>query len=319
LYGSQGDDSAITLVGLGELPKEQLVIKFDKLNYKPGEGAILTINGPASSPVSLLILDPSDNPVRINEVDEDDPGNKQSPDTLSLLLGPDGELHHTMNLTGYSSGIYTAVLKRGNAQTQEVFTVGLLPGSGEISVTTTKTTYSPGDQILIRVNSNPTVLVKLFLMDPDGVEKRVKDTFTNKEGTLSDDSFRIPSEAQSGIWSIIARSGPHNSMQEFEVIGDIIDGITVIFIGIEEPSGERIVSFRGYGASPGRSVIADFTDPNNNIVESTTQTSTSSGEFHINWALPKDATPGLYTITVRDNEGESASITFDVPPRYSDN
>ena len=40
-------------------------------------------------------------------------------------------------------------MTRGNAQAEDVFSVGLQTGSGPISIQTNKTEYMPGDPILV--------------------------------------------------------------------------------------------------------------------------------------------------------------------------
>ena len=40
------------------------------------------------------------------------------------------------------------------------------------------------------------------------MRSKVKETFTNKEGKISDSSFRIPSDAKAGVFGLInAKSG----------------------------------------------------------------------------------------------------------------
>ncbi len=57
---------------------------------------------------------------------------------MSITLQPDGRGTHTLNLEGYTSGVYTAVISKGNDKSAEIFTVGLQTGSGEIEINTTK-------------------------------------------------------------------------------------------------------------------------------------------------------------------------------------
>ena len=37
---------------------------------------------------------------------------------------------YSLNLDGYSSGVYTAVISKGSTQSTEIFAVGLQTGSG---------------------------------------------------------------------------------------------------------------------------------------------------------------------------------------------
>jgi len=217
LFASQGEDIEIVLIGLGEPPEEKLIIKFDKLNYSQDEILILEIQGPASATTSLLIVDPSD----------------KNKFTDTIILGPDGQSKYELDLTGYSSGVYTAVLTRANTQTSEIFSVGLLTGSGEIKVRSTKDTYQPGDSILILGDSSKNVLITLELRDPDGKVVKTKETFTNKDGVFSVSSIRIPLDAQIGGWTIHAQSGPNFDDYEITVQGDIEEGLVVFVDDIQ--------------------------------------------------------------------------------------
>ncbi|MFQ6025707.1 MAG: biofilm-associated protein, partial [Nitrosopumilaceae archaeon] len=49
LFAAQGGETEIFLIGVGQLPEPQLVIRADKLNYKANENALLEISGPAST------------------------------------------------------------------------------------------------------------------------------------------------------------------------------------------------------------------------------------------------------------------------------
>ena len=52
---------------------------------------------------------------------------------ITVQLKADGRGEHNLDLSGYVSGIYTAVVKKGGSQNSENFAVGLLSGSGQIS------------------------------------------------------------------------------------------------------------------------------------------------------------------------------------------
>nr|NIP61753.1 biofilm-associated protein [Nitrosopumilaceae archaeon]NIU01343.1 biofilm-associated protein [Nitrosopumilaceae archaeon]NIU87684.1 biofilm-associated protein [Nitrosopumilaceae archaeon]NIV66085.1 biofilm-associated protein [Nitrosopumilaceae archaeon]NIX61945.1 biofilm-associated protein [Nitrosopumilaceae archaeon] len=150
--------------------------------------------------ISLLIVDPSDKPVG---------------DTTPIKIGPDGRGKHTIDLDKFSSGVYTAVASKGTARSSTIFTVGLQTGSGEININTTKTEYDTGDQILVLGDTNPNALLTLTLLDPDGNEIKTRESFSDKNGKISNNSFRIPSEAKPGTWSIKATSGSNFDTTEF--------------------------------------------------------------------------------------------------------
>ena len=292
LFATQGEDTEIILVGLGELPVEQLIIKPDKLNYSTGENVTLSIQGPASSTISLLVVDPSDK-------------NKFS-DTV--ILQPDGRAEYELDLKDYGSGVYTVVLTRGNAQTDEIFTVGLQTGSGTIEVRTTKDSYQAGESMLILGSSAKNILITLSLVDPDGTEVKTKETFTNKDGVFSENSFRIPLDPKVGTWTINAKSGPNFDETEIDVVGEIKDGM-VILAEIDDSLPAfygKIISISGYGAAQSQNIVITAIDPDGEEVgKDLIIISTKDGNFILKWTLPDDVLPGLWTIKAKDSAGEA--------------
>lgn len=286
LFASQGKESNIALVGLGELPEVQLLAKLDKLNYKTGEKASVTLTGPPSSTISFIVVDPSDK--------------TKFADTITL--DPDGKKDYQIDLSGYSSGVYTLVIQRGNAQAAEVFTVGLQTGSGKIDVRSTKTEYLPGNSILILGNSGSNILATLSLIDPDGKVIKTKETFTNKEGLLSESSFRIPSDAKSGTWTIRAESGSNFSEYKISVAANTEEDLGVVFDGIvNDPQLGKVVKLHGYGASSGGGIKIKIL--NKDGVSQGSELSfpaKSNGEFSTQWTIPSDMPSGTYTIQASD-------------------
>jgi len=292
LFATQGEETEIILVGLGELPVVQLIVKPDKLNYVSGENATLSIQGPASSTISLLVIDPSDK-------------NKFS-DTI--LLQPDGRAQYELDLKDYGSGVYTVVLTRGNAQTNEIFSIGLQTGSGKIEVRTTKDSYQAGESILILGSSGKNILLTLTLIDPDGNQVKAKETFTNKDGVFSENSFRIPLEPKVGTWTVNAKSGPNFDETEIDVIGKVQEGM-VIFAEIDDSLPTfygTIISISGYGAAQSQNIVMSVLDPDGVEIEKDLKVlSTKEGEFILKWTLPDDIVPGLYTIIAKDPFSEA--------------
>lgn len=293
LFATQGEDTDIILVGLGELPEEKLVAKSDKLNYSPGETLLLEIQGPASSTISLLIVDPSD----------------KNKFTDTVILGPDGQKNYELDLTGYASGVYTAVITRGNSQTSDVFSVGLQTGSGEIKASTTKDSYQPGESILVLGESSKNILLTLELRNPEGEVVKVKETFTNKNGVFSEESFRIPLDAKIGTWTIHAQSGPNFDDVEITVQGDTEEGLTVFVNEIKILSTGKIIEIQGYGAAISQNVVISIFDETDNVVGKLTARTTGIGEFIVPWGIPSDLPPGTYLIKAVDPTDE-AETTF---------
>ena len=294
LFASQGEDVDIVLVGLGELPEEKLVAKSDKLNYSPGEILILEIQGPSSATVSLLIVDPSD----------------KNKFTDTVVLGPDGQANYELDLSGYSSGVYTAVITRANAQTSDIFSVGLITGSSEISARTTKDTYQPGEAILILGESSENILMTLELRDPDGEVVKTRETFTNKDGVFSEGSFRIPLDAKVGTWIIHAQSGPNFDDVEITVQGDVEEGIIIFVDDVTSSPGGDIYTLKGYGAAVSQQIIITILSETDEEITELSIFSTGEGDFSTIWLVTNEIAPGTYTIKAKDalDEGETTVL-----------
>ena len=203
---SQENEKKFIFVGVGQLPPIPFNLELDKLNYKAGEIAMISIIGKESDMVSLRILDPLDNP---------------KGDVVMIALGPDGSGSYSLELDGYLSGVYIAVISKGNTQSTEIFTVGLQTGSSQIEITTTKMNYLPGDSILVLGNTSPNVILNIILIDPEGNEVKMKKTFSDKNGQISESSFRIPNNAEPGMWAINANSGSNYDLIEIEVLATL--------------------------------------------------------------------------------------------------
>jgi len=299
LTAFQGDEAAITLVGLGELPVPQLVAKMDKLNYKAGDVANIALDGPASSTITLLIINPSD----------------QEKITDTTVLGPDGKGSYQLDLTGYASGVYTTVAKRASSVTEHQFSVGLLTGSGDIDISTTKIEYEPGDSILILgVSAKGDVLITLTLLDPDENKIKEKEIFATKyegEGKISESGFRIPTDAVPGDWKIKATSGPNFDFAEFDVVPDTeVAGMIVTIESIYTlPTIGQIVNIRVIGAT--QSVQFDIKSSLGDIVGHLELLATSAGEVKTPWPVPTGTPPGTYTVIVTDPY-YNATATFEL-------
>ena len=285
LIVSQGVEREIVTVGLGEFPKEQLVMKLDKLNYNAGDIAVIDLKGPASATLSLLVLDPSD-----NEKHED-----------SIVLGPDGGANYDLPLNGYASGVYSVIISRANAQYSEVFTVGLQTGSGPIQVRTTKDTYTPGETVLILGSSAKSILLAITLSDPDDNVVKRKETFTNKEGIFSEDSFRIPLSAKDGIWTINVASGPNSAKVDLRIIKQLTQGLVVKVDKEQAYRSGDIVTISGFGAK-GKTILIDILGFNNATIQQFKVTATGTGEFQTIWPVSIEIEPGTYYVKVKDSQ-----------------
>lgn len=294
LIATQGIHKEYIYVGLGELPTVPINLEFDKLNYKSTEDAIITLTGKPSEIINLLIIDPSDSP---------------KGDAIPITLKPDGTEIHTLDLDGYSSGIYSAIISKGSAKSTATFTIGLQTGSGEISIGTTRDNYQPGDPILILGDTKPNVLLTLTLVDPKGNEVKVEQIVSDKNGQITEDTFRIPSEAESGTWEINVKSGSNFDSAQFEVNATEVEGL---LISIEEgqtvPTLGKIVTIKVIGAEQTIS-LEIYSDEGELIEEFTPFPASNEGQLVQPWIVPSDIEPGTYTFKVKDAYN-SAETTF---------
>ncbi|NWK08693.1 biofilm-associated protein [Marine Group I thaumarchaeote] len=295
IIATQEKEKEFIFVGVGQLPSIPVNLALDKLNYKAGEIAIISIIGKGSDVVSLLILDPSDRPKGV---------------AVTIILEPDGRGTYSLNLDGYSSGAYTAIISKGGTQNIEIFAIGLQTGSGQIEINTTRIppNYLPGDPILILGNTSPSAILTIILTDPDGNEVKVKETFSDKNGKISESSFRIPSDAVSGMWTINAKSGSNFDIVEIEVLATLQEGIQVSVKDIETLGVVgKIITIKVIGAQ--QTVEIEIIAEDGEIIETLSFQASSQGEINQPWIIPKEMEPGIYTVRVVD-AFDSAETTF---------
>jgi hypothetical protein len=296
LIATQEKHKEFIYAGLGQLPTIPVNLEFDKLSYKAGETAIITLSGKASEVISLLIIDPSDKPTE---------------DPISITLQPDGRGTHSINLKGYSAGVYTAVISKGSAQSTEVFTVGLQTGSGEIKINTTKTEYNSGDSILILGDTSPNVLLTLTMIDPNGDEIKIKETFSDKNGKISESSFRIPTDAIPGIWKINAKSGSNFVNTELEVLAVVQEGMVIqVGEGQDIPGYGKTINIHVFGAK--QTVTIEIITEDGQIIEELAFPASDEGEINQPWIIPTETEPGTYTVKAADAYND-AEATFEIP------
>jgi len=295
LIATQEKNKELIYAGLGELPTIPVNLEFDKLSYKASETAKITLSGKASEIVSLLIVDPSDKP---------------KGETISIKLQPDGRGTHTLDLKGYASGVYTAVISKGSAQSSEIFTVGLQTGSGDIDINTTKIDYHPGDSVLILGETSSNNLLTITMIDPDGQEIKTRETFSNKNGKISEDSFRVPSNAKPGTWTFKAKSGSNFDNASINVLAGVQEGMMVV---VEEgnviPGFGKTINIHVFGAS--QTVQMEIVAQDGKIIQELSFPASKSGEINQPWIIPKDTEPGVYTIKVSDALN-SAETTYEI-------
>ena len=287
LIATQNDAKEFSYVGYGEKPTIPVNLEFNKVNYKSTEKAIISLLGKPSELLKMIIINPTGS---IN-------GNE-----ISIPLQEDGRATYELELTGFGSGIYTAIVQKGNSQSSEKFSVGLVTGSGPITAQITNSEYSVGDRILLIGSTSPNSLLKAQLIDPNGVITKKIDIPSKNDGTFKIDQFKIPNDAISGTWKIYVVSGTNGSTVEFEVISGDQDSI-VINIGqtISSPGFGDIMNI-GISVSQKSSVNLTIINSNDEQVGDTLScVPTADFKCEILWIIPEDIMAGTYTIRVSDS------------------
>jgi len=287
LIATQNDAKEFSYVGYGEMPIIPINLEFNKVNYSSSENAIISLLGKPSELLKMIIINPTGS---ING------------DEISIPLQEDGRATYELELTGFSSGIYTAIIQKGNSQSSEKFSVGLVTGSGPINVQVTNSEYRAGERILLIGSTSGNSLLTAELIDPNGVSIKKIDVPSKNDGTFKIDQFKVPSDAISGTWKINVVSGTNGSSSEFEVVSFNQDSI-VISIGqtISNPGFGDIMNI-GITVSQKSSVNLEVFDSNDQQIGDTLScVPTADFKCEILWTIPKDIMPGTYTISVSDS------------------
>ncbi len=294
LLSYQNDEEGVTVFGVGQEPQPILIVRPSQLNFAAGQDAEITIQGPANAQVALILIDSAD-----REKFSD-----------SINLGPDGKENYFIETDDLPTGAFTLNADRGESSGSATFTIGLTTGSGSISVQTTRDEYKQGDHILILGNTGSiNVLLDITITDSSGkVIKRI-DTFSDRFGVFKIDNFRIPSDAESGIWKINAKSGGNFKETEFKVTGDN-QGIVIKTLKTNYNPNE-LIEINGSGANPSTMVIFKILDSEGEKVGELETRSTDTGEFQTYWKIPREFELGEYEITADDGKTNS-SINFSV-------
>ena len=210
LIATQKNTKEFIYVGYDEMPTVPVNLEFDKSTYQNTDTAIISLVGKPSDKITLIIITPS--------------GSVQGADEI-IQLREDGRGEYNLDLSGYTSGIYTAVAKKSGSQSSERFSVGLQLGSGPIDAKTTQTEYQQGERILLLGSTNPNTLMTATLVDPNGIKIKTVEMPSNNVGTFTEERLRIPSNGEPGLWTINVASGTNLDTVEFNVFSTILEGM----------------------------------------------------------------------------------------------
>jgi len=286
-----GSDAA--LFGIGKYPTSVIVALMEKTNFDLNSKAILSIVGPASSNLSITILDSNDN-IKMTD---------------SITSSSIGKNKYAIDLDGLDSGVYRVAVSSTNIQDSAKFSIGLESASGAISLVSTKSNYSPGESILVIGNTGNNARLMITLLDPSGNISATTETFSDSTGSFSTNNIGIPSDGILGDWKITAHNRLDSNSVEINVSIPTGKSLTLQIEGTQFATGD-IVIIKGIGQSDANRLAIKITNESDEVVESLHTPITSSGMFYLPWTVPVGFDTGIYTITISDDETSSSFEIF---------
>ena len=185
------NNSEATIFGIGSAPTDKIVVLLDQLNFQTTADLTLRVVGPLLSTLNVQIIDSSD---KIKETE-----------TFTTNSVGNGQI--TLDLNGYKSGVYRAVVSYASIEDIAKFSVGLQTGTGVITFSPTKSIYQPGEEIIvIGQTANSNAILFLSLVNPNGDKVSEIELFSDKNGQFTTNLLRIPLDTSSGVWTIEANS-----------------------------------------------------------------------------------------------------------------
>jgi len=285
-----GSDAA--LFGIGQYPTSVIVALIEKTNFEIDSKAILSIVGPASSNLSISVLDSNDNITM----------------TDSITSSSIGKNKYAIDLDGLDSGVYRAVVSSINIQDSVKFSIGLESSSGPISLVSTKANYSPGESIFVIGYTGNNARIIITLLDPSGNVSATTETFSDSTGGFSTNVIGIPSDGALGDWKITAHNRLDNNNVEIKVSIPTGKSLTLQIEETQFSIGDTII-IKGVGQSDANRLEVKITNESDEEIVSLA-TPLTSGTFNLPWPVPAGFDTGTYTIIVSDNENSSSFEIF---------
>ena len=297
LITKQESESDAYLFGIGQYPTTQIVVLTDKTNYigTGSSNAFINIVGPPSTSLHLTVIDPSDN-------------TKHSD---SFSTNSAGQYRYELDLTGYSTGVYRAVVSKANIQDSVKFAVGVQTGSGDISLTPPKQMYIPGDSLVVSGQTEQdNSILTVSLIDPSGNTVTKIEIFSDTSGSFSTAMLGIPLDAETGEWKLNVSSRLDTAENIINVAQTTVTSLSLQIEKTIYQTGETIM-IKGT-ASPIKSfiIINIFDDDGEKIAELESPI-TGTGNFSLPWIIPSDLAFGFYTIQISDGD-DIASSEIDI-------
>jgi len=285
-----GSDAA--LFGIGQYPVTVIVALMEKTNFDLNSKAILSIVGPASSNLSISVLDSNDN-IEVTD---------------SITSSSIGKNKYAIDLDDLDSGVYRAVVSSINIQDSVRFSIGLDTGSGAISLVSTKANYSPGESILVIGNTGNNARLMITLLDPSGNISAKIETFSDNSGSFSTGDIGIPPDGALGTWKVTAHNRLDNNSVEINVSIPTGKSLTLQIEETQFSIGDTVI-IKGVGQSDAIWLEVKITNESDGEVVSLA-TPLTSGTFNLPWTIPTGFDTGTYTIIVSDNENSSSFEIF---------
>ena len=266
---------------------------MEKTNFELNSKAILSIVGPASSNLSISIMDSNDN-IKMTD---------------SITSSSIGKNKYAIDLDGLNSGVYRAVVSSTNIQDSVKFSIGLESASGPISLIATQTNYSPGESIFVIGNTGNDARIVLTLFDPSGNVSSITETFSDSTGSFSTTDIGIPSNGALGNWKVTAHNRLDNNSVEINVSIPTGKSLTLQIEETQFSTGDVII-IKGIGQSDANRLEIKITNESDEDVVSLHTPITSDGTFSLPWTVPAGFDTGTYTITVSDDDNSSSFEIF---------
>jgi len=288
----QESGSDATLFGIGQYPTSVIVALMEKTNFEINSKAVLSIVGPASSNLSITVLDSNDS-IKITD---------------SITSNSIGKNKYAIDLDDLDSGVYRAVVSSTNIQDSVKFSIGLDAGSGAISLVSTKANYSPGESILVIGNTGNNARLMITLLDPSGNISAKIETFSDNSGSFSTGDIGIPPDGALGMWKVTAHNRLDNNSVEINVSIPTGKSLTLQIEETQFSIGDTVI-IKGVGQSDAIWLEVKITNESDGEVVSLA-TPLTSGTFNLPWTIPTGFDTGTYTIIVSDNENSSSFEIF---------
>ena len=281
------------LFGIGQYPSASIVTLMEKTNFTLNSKAILSIIGPPTSKLSIKILDSNDN-IEVTD---------------SLTTSSTGKSKYAIDLAGFSSGVYRAVVGSTNIQDSVKFSVGLEPGSGSITLLSLEETYMPGQSIFVLGATGIDARITVTLYDPNGNVSSKTETFSDSTGNFSTHEIGIPIDGELGVWKLTAHSRLDTKSININVTLPSTKGITLEIDETEFTIGTTIV-IKGIAQSDSSRLNVVITDQDDVLITELETPITGDGTFSLPWSIPHSIDTGTYTITVNDSENSDSVEIF---------